>query len=258
MSPSHPRIGAIVDDREHALATALDARHPDLGLSRTRLLSGDIHIIQDGRIAFVLERKTRADLRASLIDGRFASQRSRLVRDFGHERCGYVVEGGTAWSDAESGAEVALMARDRVALFWSGGVDDTADLIARLARANLVARHVPPSADGEPSASARIGVASTGSTHRSCVCMLQCIPGVSKRRAQAISARYASMCVLATAISRDRDATLDDISELKDAPSNRRFGRTLAHRVVMCIAGEDGAAHASEPAPDRILFTSLD
>jgi ERCC4-type nuclease len=253
-------MGAIVDDREHALSHSLDARHPDLGLSRTRLISGDVHIIQDGRIAFVLERKTRADLRASLIDGRFASQRARLVREYGHDRCGYVIEGGTAWADSESGAEVALMARDRVAVFWSSGVDDTADLIARLARANLVPRHTPPQTGGEPGASARIGVASTGSIHRSCVCMLQCVPGVSKRRAQAIATRYPSMCRLANAIHGDREAAMLAISECKDGASGRRFGRTLAHRVVMCIAGEDGVDEPvqSTVARDQIMFTSLD
>ena len=253
-------MGAIIDDREHALSRAVDARHPDLGLSRTRLLSGDVHIIQDGRIAFVLERKTRADLRASLIDGRFGSQRSRLVREYGRERCGYVIEGGTAWADSESGAEVALMARDRVAVFWSSGVDDTADLISRLARANLIPRHTPPQTGGEPGVTARIGVASTGSIHKSCACMLQCVPGVSKRRAQAIAAQYPSMCRLANAIHADREATMRAIAECKDGASGRRFGQTLAHRVVMCIAGEDGRDEdATVPiARDQIMFTSLD
>ena len=264
MTPPGPRVGAIIDDREHALAHALDARHPDLGSSRTRLLSGDVHIIQDGRISFVLERKTRADLRASLIDGRFASQRCRLVREYGRERCGYVIEGGTAWVDSESGAEVALMARDRVAVFWSTGVDDTADLISRLARSNLAPRDTPPQAGGEPGAAARIGVASTGSVHKSCACMLQCIPGVSKRRAQAIATQYPSMCRLANAIHGDREATMHAIAECKDSASGRRFGRTLAHRVVMCIAGEDGQVEhrggtvRAPIARDQIMFTSLD
>lgn len=258
-----PNTGAIVDDREHALSAALAVRHPRLNVKRVRLLLGDVQVVQDGRIALVLERKTRSDLRASLIDGRFASQRARLVREFGHDRCGFVVEGGTSWTESESGAEIALVIRDRIAVFWSGGVDDTADLIARLAKANLAARASPPRTTA--SQAPAISPAAAASS-RACVCMLQCVAGVSSRRAHAICALYPSMCALAEAVGRDREGTIRAIGDLTDGRSARRLGRTVSARIVACVAGEDvptardttSAAGDSGGRGDGIMFTALD
>jgi ERCC4-type nuclease len=129
--------GVIIDDRETALFDSATRLESGVHLVRERLRSGDIHILSsDQTPALVIERKSRADLRASLIDGRFHSQRARMVSEFGADRVCFVIEGSTCWSDPESGAEIGLIMRDRIPVFWSSGIDDTAALVVRLASSN--------------------------------------------------------------------------------------------------------------------------
>ena len=247
-----PRVGAVVDDREFALAACLRSRHASLGLSKARLPIGDVQIVQDGRVALVLERKTRADLRASLLDGRFADQRSRLVRQYGLDRCGYVVEGGTCWAENESGAEVALMVRDYIRVFWSQSVSDTADLIARLARSNLTPRSVPP--DGSRIPPRAPAAASANASEKAVVSMLQSVPGMSRKRSMLVASLYPSMCDLTRSIASDKAETIGKIAECKDGSAGRRFGRTLAQRVVACLTGEaDGAADDRPVEPTCLM-----
>lgn len=229
-------MAIVIDDRERALAHDLETRYGDVGISRARLGVGDVHLVQSGEVVYVIERKTRSDLRASLLDGRFADQRARMVDACGRSRCAYVIEGGTSWADADSGAEIGLVVRDDIAVFWSSDVHDTADLLARLARSDLRSRPHPP-VDRLATQQNRIPVASTRCARRSLECMLRCVPGVSSRRAQAIASEFGSMQALTRRIEADRDETLRSICECRDATSRRRLGQTLAHRVAMCIDG---------------------
>lgn len=221
-----------VDDRERAVARALASRHPALQCAEGRLDLGDFHVLEsDGRVCLALERKTRADLRASLIDGRFHSQRSRLVAEYGHERVAYIVEGGTQWSDAECGAEVSLVMRDRIPIFWTGSCGDTADLIARLARSTIEARCEPPSSENL----VRIATASVSDPERSLASMIRCIPGVSAGRAASIAAEFGSMLEMARVFSIDREAGVLAISEMRDRRGGKRFGSTIATRIAACM-----------------------
>jgi ERCC4-type nuclease len=221
----------IVDDREVRLFDALSRLYPNISASRARLTTGDFHIIHGSDPVMVVERKSRADLRASLLDGRFHSQRSRMVSEYGPDHVGFVIEGGTKWCDPEAGAEVALVVRDRLPVFWSSDVDDTAALIARLVGADLAKRHQPPTGEN----SVRIATASTGCPAKSLAAMLRCVPGVSARRATTISAKFESMSALAKAIERDRSEAVKKISECRNGAGGSRFGGALAHRVVTCL-----------------------
>lgn len=225
----------IIDDREARLFDRIVERFPEVSASRARLLTGDVHIV-DGSghdAALVLERKTRADLRASLMDGRFHAQRARMVAEFGRDGVAFAIEGGSDWTERESGAEVALVLRDRVPVFWTKDVDDTAALIARLAGADLTRRAAPPCDDN----AVRVAQASTGSAEKSLASMLRCVPGVSSRRATALAAEFRSMAELATRIREDRAGTEMRIANCKVDDRSSRLGPALAHRVAACVAG---------------------
>lgn len=223
----------LLDDRENKLYDAIVLRHPDLQISRTRLTTGDVHIIRGTTVALVLERKSRADLRASLLDGRFHSQRSRMVTEFGKDHVAFVVEGGSDWSEAESGAETALVMRDRIPVLWTMNTNDTADLISRLSKTELLRREEPPSGEN----TVRAAAASTGCPLRSLAAMLRCVPGVSARRASAIAAQFGSMSELASAIATDEASARARIADCRPENGGSRFGPALAHRVVTCISG---------------------
>lgn len=229
----------IVDDRDTQLYKSICARHPETPASCARLGVGDVHILRDTRTVFVLERKTRRDLRASLVDGRFHRQRHNMVESFGAAHVGYVIEGGTDWSERESSAEVALIARDGIPVFWSRGLDDTADLVARLARSELRPRNAPPSAEN----AVRTAKATTADATASLAAMLRCVDGVSARRASRIAAMFGDMSALVYAAANDgRGEVVARIANSRvDGAGTRRLGEALAERVLTCLGPCPGA-----------------
>lgn len=237
--------GVLVDDRERALAAKL-SRVPDANVSVARLEAGDVHVLADGGAdpVLVLERKTREDLLSSLRDGRFNAQRERMVASFGRGRVAYVVEGSTDWSAAEAGAEIALVLRDSIPVFWSRDVDDTAALVDRLSRCDLRERAAPPSAaDTLP----RPAKASVADPERSLAAMLRCVDGVSARRATRLAAEFGTPAGLVDLLGGDRDAAVARIADTRDV-GGRRMGSCLAHRIAACFGG---VAPYSAGAPDE-------
>ena len=229
--------GVRIDDREHELFASMQRDYPNVKCTRIRLATGDVHIMHGNLTAFVLERKSRADLRASLIDGRFRTQRSRMVEEYGSANIGFVIEGGTCWAESESGAEIALVMRDRVPVMWSANVDDTAALIARLVGADITPRSVPPSGEN----ATRAAVAAPNCPAKSLAAMLRCVPGVSARRAGVLSSKFGSMLALIAAIQHDRVGTMADISKCRGTNGGNVFGASLASKIVACMGTPSAA-----------------
>ena len=226
--------GVLVDDRERALAAKL-SRVPDANVSVVRLEVGDVHVLAEGGAdpVLVLERKTREDLLGSLRDGRFHAQRERMVATYGRGRVAYVVEGMTRWDAAESGAEIALVLRDSVPVFWSRDVDDTAALVDRLCRCDLRERDAPPSA---AETLPRPAKASVADPERSLAAMLRCVDGVSARRATKLAADFGTAAALVAHLGDDRDAAVARIADTRDV-GGRRLGHCLANRIAACFCG---------------------
>lgn len=219
----------IIDDRESRLFESACSRHVGLSISKKRLLTGDIHILRGNVIALVLERKSRSDLKASLIDGRFHAQRARMVEEYGSDRVAFIVEGGTSWSSPESGAEIGIIMRDHLSIFWSNDVNDTADLVSRLAIADITARDEPPVRE------TRACLATTKCPTKSLASILRCVPGVSSVRAAAIATEFKSVIALCEAITTDPTEVVARISQFRSTSEGKRFGPALANRVVMCL-----------------------
>ena len=243
--------GLVIDDRESALIQELSRKHTHVPVSTARLTVGDIHVVAGTATLMVLERKTRADLRASLIDGRFVAQRSRMMAAFGRARVAYIIEGGSRWDEPESGAELALVVRDGVSVFWSSSMADTACLVARLVHADLNERVVPPEAPPGSDASGRVANANAMSAERSLAAMLRCVPGVSARKAALIATHYTSMSTLLKSMSEDCQAAVQEISEMRDRAGGNRFGAVLAERVVACLGDTTASTRQKQPRQRR-------
>lgn len=224
----------VIDDRERALYEALtDMQFP---CERRRLDSGDVHIYVDDAgesVHVVIERKTRADLQASLKDGRFHEQRARMVRSFGAERVCYIVEGGTDWASMASRAEIGLVFRDRVPTLWTADVRETAVLVAALTKSDIEHRTAPPS---DPFM-CKTAKAEHADPWRALASMLRCVHGVSSRRATCIARKYGSVIELSRVIDRDPDAAKLDIGDVRDGVGGKRLGPALASRVVAAMGG---------------------
>lgn len=80
----------IIDYREHELLKFCEEHH--IVVQHENLLVGDI-VIKTEDTTLVFERKTLADLAASIKDGRYHEQKQRLLSTFPFHRITYLIEG---------------------------------------------------------------------------------------------------------------------------------------------------------------------
>jgi DNA excision repair protein ERCC-4 len=192
-----------VDDRERAdgkVLAALAARE-DVRLEIVRLEVGDYRV--ERRV--VVERKTAADLAASLIDGRLFRQAAALA--LARERAVLVLEGRDMdWRDtgvrreALQGALIAIGVFFGVAVLQSDGSEETARLLVYIGRQAQRAAQ-----GGLP----RPGYRPKGKRARQ-LFLLQGLPGVGPARAARLLERFGTVQAVVTA-SADDLATVDGI-----------------------------------------------
>jgi ERCC4-type nuclease len=78
MSKEDHKIHFLIDNREMKMIEHLRANYADFQFECANLILGDVQIIIDDKLAYVIERKTYADLFASITDGRYRDQTARL------------------------------------------------------------------------------------------------------------------------------------------------------------------------------------
>lgn len=150
---------------------------------------GDVAIYHGGEVVYVLERKTLADLRASINDGRYRNQKARLMEAHGR-RVGYIIEGSMSFSGREEpaivGAVINTILRDGLGMFFTSGPAETLSLIKEVVWrvAKDPAKYMSSSAATELSPSVPIKNESTFTN------MLCQVPGISLKTAKAITARW--------------------------------------------------------------------
>jgi ERCC4-type nuclease len=131
----------IIDTREHALKKCLTQATQAF---ETRALTvGDIWITRKEPLAdnaingIIFERKSLADMQASLFDGRWREQKARLLHVC-HEqkmRPAYILEGSLSFPPSNLSASAIRKLVNRlqfhhdIPVLWSETVDDTADLV---------------------------------------------------------------------------------------------------------------------------------
>jgi len=124
-------MNLFVDYREHALLALLKAETKNLVL-------GDICIEKDGQDIVLIERKTVADLAASICDGRYQEQSFRLLEsNLPPHRIVYLIEGSL--DQAQSISKKALLSAMMSLWFTKGfsvvqtkDVEETAEYIQQL------------------------------------------------------------------------------------------------------------------------------
>lgn len=201
-----------VDVRERGLAAHIpEAKVETLDLGDIQIRSGDL--------TFVFERKTVADLAASIKDGRYREQKARLLSNVPAHRIAYIIEDGGGSVVGHHGLGVATQAvfrgmflstmfRDGIHVIMSTGMEDTAawvkDLAVRVQKGgdkwvagggaacsgeyvNFVKAKKRKIDNIDPSVSFQL--------------QLSQIPGVSTVLARGIVERYPSMCVFVTTLT---------------------------------------------------------
>jgi len=192
-------VEIIIDSRETELIRLL----PNLITVKT-LDIGDIQFRHNDKDVLLLERKTVADLSASIKDGRYHEQKARLMGSK-EQTIAYLIEGRIPPKGVCGIAENTLLSaivntfvRDRIAVFRTFSVDETAKFLLKMGEKigefGLDKTEKPP----EPSETSYLNTISkvkkANMTARMCYMSQLCqIPGVSAVMAQRITIEYPTM-----------------------------------------------------------------
>ena len=253
----------VVDDRERALITAFasdSSTSTGISISSKRLDIGDVEVRVGGELVLLVERKTLADLSASICDGRYAEQRHRMLGTAGADRVAYVVEG--AWprlfydarmvgDDAPrvQGALTAMLAAHRIPVAFTRDPADTAAFLLRAAamlsegisKGEGQEGHEHEHGRGHEAALCRSAAAASKKSDnvcpRRCYLMQLCqIPGVSYRIASAIAESFGTMRGLIRELEEKRAAggSKAALAALQAVP---HVGKQLAARLTEFLTG---------------------
>jgi len=218
-------MALILDNREQALI----ARMP--GIETQQLPVGDIWIGTDKEGGLVIERKTTADFEASILDGRYREQRTRLLAYCAEHKARplYIIEQGlngnrrTLEKQALQKMLNRLMLRYGVAVWFTESTDDTVKAI-QILQSQLT---------DDPKVFIAETLSYTDVMHTTkklntgdpkvfaIACLQQC-PGVSVKAASALIDAFGS---LKTILEQEEKA----LAEVK--VGERRFGPAVAKRL---------------------------
>jgi ERCC4-type nuclease len=130
-----------IDARETTLYNDITERDLDNYAEKIEIVSenltqGDIHITYKS-LNYIFERKTLADLQASIVDGRYKEQKARLLSNISQKYITYIIEGDTVLSSNTysknksmiQGAYLHTMFRDNIRILYTKNIMETATLI---------------------------------------------------------------------------------------------------------------------------------
>jgi ERCC4-type nuclease len=134
-------ITITIDSRETTLHNDIIDRDLDNYKDRVQIVTGnltlgDIHI-KYKEMTHIFERKTLADLQASIVDGRYKEQKARLLANVSQKYITYIIEGDNILSSTTytknkpmiQGAYLHTLFRDNIRILYTRNIVETATLI---------------------------------------------------------------------------------------------------------------------------------
>jgi ERCC4-type nuclease len=238
-----------IDQRERLLVPHMDAipiEHIPCSIHWETLDIGDMtwtHELVDGSLSILVERKTFADLSASICDGRYRDQKSRLLQwraaDPERRIVLYLIEGvPTTWRlDIHTwyGFQTHVQTADHIPILHSRNEIDTWMILFYLWKDTL--EHSSKYGGGGGSSPSDI-LSTTYQKSRiadQSICFhrqLCVIPGVSDMVATGIVERF---CNWSELISFPREDLVNEIAEIRYGTSQRRIGVKLSEKIVALI-----------------------
>ena len=235
----------IVDARERDLFSDLQGVEYE---QRTLSVADFLVVDAEGNVLLAIERKTAADLEASVRDGRLAEQRARMLEAYG-ERAAYLIEGRVELSDARiAGPLVGLVVRHRVPVFRTSDKRDTVALIAHLVSAAAKGRldrytEATPAAAADAPKKKIVG-------SDAAVAMLACVSGVSAKAARAVLDVHGSVAGVVDAVRADaRALTTIVVNGRKLGKAGEKIAAALLPGLKIACAEARDVEKATEAVP---------
>ena len=124
----------IIDNREKYLIELLHQNN--ITFTLTNLDIGDIQYKINNELIYIIERKTVNDLGASITDGRYKEQKSRLLAH-NNNNIYYIIEGDiseckTLTKKAILGSIINMIFRDNIKIIYSKDIKQTVEIIIQI------------------------------------------------------------------------------------------------------------------------------
>ena len=186
------KMALSIDFREKALIQLLQCLKPTV----LSLPVGDLTCVYEDKSAWVLERKYANDLAASIIDGRWVEQTSRMMTS-GYSRVFYLVEGDLSSTSLPHetllGACINAELRDGVHVVRTACVEETGMVVMQLVKKCAGKARGVPSGICPPSKRQR-------DSETVWIRQLMCIPSISERVARKLLEHFGDMRTLREAL----------------------------------------------------------
>jgi ERCC4-type nuclease len=189
----------VIDYREKALLSRLPAETKNLIL-------GDVCIQKDGQDVIIMERKTVADLSASIIDGRYQEQSFRLLEsNLPPHRIVYLIEGSLNHEQSIQkkgliSAMISLWFMKGFSVVQTASIDETVDYL------QILLEKVSKESEGHDYVSTLKTKKKDKLTPENIdIVLLSQIPSISTVTAKALLQVYPTMYALTSALKENKD-----------------------------------------------------
>ena len=237
-------LECIIDNRERGLIKLLNNIPDEVRITIDTLDVGDIVFRNDSSIVLVIERKTVADLDASIIDGRHREQKARLFAS--ESRFMYVIEGDIRKSinyEVASGSIINTMFRDGLQVYKTMDINETALFVRRLYKKLQVDINIywkegisVPNKDVDYSSKLKVKKKDNLTPNVWYINMLASIPRVSNKTANVIVQQYPTLQLLLEAYQiTNNTELLCDIKYKNEGGKEVKLGKVLAKNVYRYV-----------------------
>jgi crossover junction endonuclease MUS81 len=227
-----------IDYREHDIIDIFKVK-PLIPIKICNLIIGDIIIKRDNNIIFAIERKSISDLCASIRDGRFRDQKSRLLESI-HDpsKIIYILEGkklehGDIKMNTINSAILNLVFKHQYRVIFTESQQDTVDSIILLYN-KILNNELTVSND---LIDMKLVKKSDKINNNIFINMLSVIPGVSIKVAQIIHNKYPSFNDLFLAYQSTQES---NELLLADIPftNTRKIGKSISKKIYHAITNK--------------------
>ena len=241
-------IELIIDNREHLLIQHLK----DLCKYKVETLDlGDVVFREDGEILLIIERKTIADLKASICDGRAREQKARLMHSgTAVSRIIYLIEGNLdrPLKSKVSGFPVSSLIgslintqlRDGIKVYKTSSIRESATYVQKLLDklskdGDKYFKHDDNMSASKYSATLKKKKKSNMTPEVWLISQLSLIPGVTEKVAEQIVEKYPTVTSLVLEYQRTPDhlcnKLLADLTFTLKTGKHRRIGDKISTRI---------------------------
>ena len=238
----------IIDNREAAIKSAFQEMQY-ANVKYVNMDIGDIGVMWNGYMRMVFERKSLADLGASIKDGRHREQNARLLewRAGSGTRCiYYIIEGVKGFASLDTSALVGsvmnTLFRDNIPVIFTKDEADTVrfckELYARCSKDDTYFKEAKGEGGGEVDyiSSVKLKKNKNITPQNVFIYQLSQIPGVSTKIATAIVDRHPTMMNFAMALldktTQERVAYVKAIQFEVGEGKTRKVGDKTAAKIV--------------------------